>query len=540
MPDWSNIQAGMKAEYEAFRKALRQPRASQFEQLQAILANNRDCGYGRRHGFGSISSESEYRQRVPIVDYEKLAPMIEAMYQGETGLLCQQPLACFELTGGSSAGPRKIPYTEDSLAAMQRALYPWLMDLSTGRPGICRGSSYWSISPAMRAQASSPGGVPIGMPNDAVYFGPEVAAELEKLLAVPMTLAACQDLDAWRYLTLRYLIEQRNLSLISVWSPSFILDLLRYLDENLSRFIDDIAQGKPGIAAAAMPSSIPAVEFAANPALARHLRAAAHSGKVRAERLWPQLDTLSCWTDASAQLFVAELRERFPGVNLQGKGLLATEGFISLPLTGAVSPVLALRSGFYEFEDDAGCIQLCSELTPGQSYAVILTNHAGLYRYRLGDRVRCDGFFEATPMLRFIGRAGLVSDLCGEKLSEDFVLKHLGAARGFTMLLASLQPRRGYWLILDAALWTAAEADTYAARVDRDLQLNPQYRHARSIRQLAAIRPLRVQSPWRRYAEHSHQNARLQGDIKPPVLGLDPALLFCFTARQADTAGVGA
>lgn len=51
----------------------------------------------------------------------------------------------------------------------------------------------------------------------------------------------------------------------------------------------------------------------------------------------------------------------------------------------------------------------------------MITTAGGLYRYDLGDQIRCIGHQGATPRLVFEGRAGLVSDLVGEKLNEAFV-----------------------------------------------------------------------------------------------------------------------
>ena len=101
------------------------------------------------------------------------------------------------------------------------------------------------------------------------------------------------------------------------------------------------------------------------------------------------------------------------------------------------------------------------------------------------------------------------------------MLSRLGRSRGFTLLLPSLEPRRGYLLVLDAANWNHEDANLYAARLDSELQHNPQYRHARRLGQLDGLRPLRVESPWRRYAEYRHAEGKTLGDIKPPVLSAD-------------------
>lgn len=532
MSSWSIIQNKMATEHDAFVAALDDPQTTQLQQLKTILSTNRDCEYGEKYNFSTIRTAQQYQKQVPTTDYEQLSPSIERMVAGEASVLCQEQVSCFELTGGSSAGPRIIPYTNSALAAMQRALYPWLMDLSTHRTGITRGSSYWSISPALRSPESTAAGVPIGMQNDADYFGVEVAAQLQQLLAVPMSIGHCHELNVWRYLTLRYLISSQDLSLISVWSPSFLLDLLSFLDNNLQRFIDDIASGNISETLPAALKTDALERFQADSILAKRLRMAAPTGVVDPQLLWPQLDTVSCWTQGSSQFFLPELHRRLPGVHLQGKGLLATEGFITLPIESAAAPVLALRSGFYEFSDAGGKIHLCTDLVLGQSYEIILTNYAGLYRYRLGDRVRLDGWLGRTPLLSFIGRAGLVSDLCGEKLSEDFILPRLGDPHGFAMLLPALLPKRRYLLIVDAQQWSSAAANDYAVRVDASLQDNPQYQYARNIGQLSAINAVRVRSPWLHYVDHKHARGSILGDIKPPVLGLDMSLMDYFQSNN--------
>jgi hypothetical protein len=50
---------------------------------------------------------------------------------------------------------------------------------------------------------------------------------------------------------------------------------------------------------------------------------------------------------------------------------------------------------------------------------VVITNHAGLYRYRLGDVVRIVDFAGTTPVFEFDHRRGNVLDLVGEKTTEQ-------------------------------------------------------------------------------------------------------------------------
>ena len=113
---------------------------------------------------------------------------------------------------------------------------------------------------------------------------------------------------------------------------------------------------------------------------------------------------------------------QFPNVEIQGKGLVATEAFVSLPFHEGKDPVLAVTSHFLNFRiRPAKNFSLAHELIAGNTYRVIVTTGGGLYRYPLGDLVRITGFIQDAPCLRFIGREANVSDLFGEKLQGTFV-----------------------------------------------------------------------------------------------------------------------
>jgi len=126
----------------------------------------------------------------------------------------------------------------------------------------------------------------------------------------------------------------------------------------------------------------------------------------------------------------------------------------------------------------------------GKRYEVIVTNGGGLWRYRLGDSVECTGHLVATPTLRYLGRAGQVSDLRGEKLCEPFVAEALRSLWGIhePPAVATLRgwedgASAGYELILSTE--TLCEPATEVAR-----------------RVAAADRPA-----WRCQAAHARQRA---------------------------------
>lgn len=495
MNNWQFLEERVTPYKESFLQELQNPLGVQWHLLQEILRTNKETVFGRKYGFESIGNYREFCQRVPIHSYEALHPYIQRIAAGEAGVLSADPVVAFEVTGGSSGGAKLIPYTSKGLAGFRQAIFPWLADLLQQRPRIKLGKSYWAISPVRSAKALTTNRVNIGM-SDAAYFGEELAKTIASLLAVPPEFAEISNVAEWRYKTALFLLATADLTLISVWSPTFLLQLLEEIKNQADRMIRDIA----------------------NPQRAKLLSTAISGDNIDTQAIWPHLDTISCWTDAAANAFIPQLQASFPHVWIQGKGLLATEGAVTLPLVGCVAPVLAIKSGFYEFLDAENKPHLCHQLADDRVYRVVITTPSGFYRYDLGDRVRVRGWFGQTPLLEFIGRAGLVSDLCGEKLTEDFVLTHLPMRSGFAMLAPSLSGKPHYVLFLDGAEYDEEGAIGLSRQCDRALAENPQYQYARELGQLGELVARRVENPMARYIQHALERGQRLGDIKPPAL----------------------
>jgi hypothetical protein len=372
---------------------------------------------------------------------------------------------------------------------------PWLDDLITSRPKITEGRAYWAISPATRQPAQTAGGIPIGIDNDAAYFGKNLAYSIGQTLAVPPSVAAIREISDWQFATLCHLVGCRSLSFVSIWSPTFLLLLIDAISKNLDGIVNQLDEER-----------------------AAEIRDIFAAERIEWRRLWPMLDTISCWCSSTSRRYAEEIADRFPETHIQGKGLLATEGIVSIPLTDAGGSVLAVDSEFYEFEAEDGKILTAWELETGATYNVILTTSAGLYRYRLGDRVRVSGWYEATPCLEFVGREGLASDLCGEKLTDEFIATALGDIPGFGFLVPISSPRPSYLLVLDAAIVSDGQEEDAAGMADEKLMQNPQYRYARELGQLPGLNVCRVANPLGTYKRVCVETGQRLGDIKPSVL----------------------
>lgn len=510
--------------YWRFRAALGDPRGVQLALLRHYLRANAGTAFGRAHGFDALRDVADYRRRVPLARYDDVAPWVARIAAGERNVLTRAPVRVLESTGGSTAGKR-IPYTSALQGELRRAVAPWIVDLYRGRPALMRGRAYWAITPVARPESATSAGVRIGFEDDGAYLGGPWRRLLDATLAVPSAVRWVADVESFRYVTLLFLLHARDLALVSVWHPSFLTLLLQALPRHWEALVADVHDGRlrpPGDVSAAIVGVLQQ-RLRPRPARARELHAV---GPHDPRRLWPQLALVSCWGDGHASLHLDGLRRTLPGVALQPKGLLATEACVTIPFEGRLP--LAVRSHFFEFleadDEDGGRARLAHELDASGAYSVVVTTGGGLYRYRLEDRVVCDGRLRATPALRFVGKQGHVADLCGEKLREEFVaealrgaLRDAGAAPRFALLAPDpVGPAAGYTLYLEADGPLPADL---LPRLDTALCAHGDYRYARDLGQLAPPRLFRIRGgALDAYFHRCRQRGQRLGDVKPLAL----------------------
>ncbi len=469
-----------------FAAALCEPEAAQAAWLRARLAKHAASVFGQEHGFDGISDYAEFARRVPLRGWDEFAPWVERVRGGEANVLGLERVTHLAPTSGSSGARKLIPFTAGLQAGFSAAVGAWMNDLVRMHPGLLGGPSYWSVSPLAEDEDAG-GKVPVGFADDAEYLGGVQAWLVRRALAVPAELRNERNMEVFWRRTLTYLLARRDLRMISVWHPSFLELLLA------------AAERQWGDVCAGIRDSERVAEL-------RRL------GPRAWAQWWPRLRVVSCWGDQAAEAGWRELQRKFPGVLVQAKGLLATEAAVTIPWGGEYP--LAVTSHFFEFIDPAGDVRRAHEVEPGKRYEVVVTNGGGLWRYRLGDVVECTGRMAATPTLRFLGRAGNVSDLCGEKLSEAFVgevLRGLWSAGGRPAHAVLRADEAGYVLeISDVAKAGLVE------RIESALSANPHYALARRLGQLACVRVVTT-------GEHAardtllNQRGRL-GDLKPAVL----------------------
>jgi len=222
---------------------------------------------------------------------------------------------------------------------------------------------------------------------------------------------------------------------------------------------------------------------------------------------------------------------------VQPKGLIATEGLVSIPVIKAQYPVLSVRSHFYEFIplDNELEIATAWQVEKGGEYKVVITTAGGLYRYKLNDIVKVLGFYNDCPMLKFLGRGNQTSDFYGEKLhhlhiSETFniVFRNIDISSCYVLLAPDGEPAVDHYTLYFASdnIIESNTLKNICNSFELELRKNTHYDYCRKIGQLKKLEICHleegVDAANRIYMEVMKNRGIRDGDIKPALLDNRP------------------
>ncbi len=499
-----------------FDRALQNPQVVQAKVQQQLVDRLIQSEYGQSL---DVKSYADWDQ-LPIVTYDDLPSFDQ---------LTSEPILFYERTSGSRGAVKRIPYTKSLRRSFSQMFCVWAYDLIQHVP-FTTGKGYFCVSPKLGVISEfivdrvnydppkspflrgtlNPFPVPPflrgargdrdcrnkrqsnALQTDADYLDRWLTWLLSPFLVTLPNAQTLQDPEEFKYKLSLRLLQEEKLEIISIWNPSFLKVILDYISANRSTLQSQLPTNRSQLL---------------------------NQPEILWQQVWPHLKLISCWDAAGAVDQANSLRSLFPHVLIQGKGLLATEAPLTIPLFAAPGCVPVLDEVFFEFEDGAEKIWRLHELQVGLEYQLIISQKGGLYRYRMGDRVRVTHYYHQTPCLEFLGRSGGVSDMVGEKLNPDFVrdvLQELQLAGGFKTLVPVRDPAH-YVLLLDGEL--------DAAELDKQLCRSYHYAQARSLGQLQAAQVISRSDMAEIWVKMRMQNGARWGDVKDEILVSQPIVL---------------
>ena len=102
--------------YNRIHNWINHPASTQREVLQSLITNAQYTVFGKQYNFAKMFTVKEFKERVPLSDYEQMSPYIERMMKGEENVLWNTPVNWFAKSSGTSNDKSKfIPVSEESL-----------------------------------------------------------------------------------------------------------------------------------------------------------------------------------------------------------------------------------------------------------------------------------------------------------------------------------------------------------------------------------------------------------------------------------------
>ena len=448
------IKWSCRKNYSRFNLALEHPELAQKQVLKNVLKHYSNFPVTEKL-LDDFSYEN-FKNKMPITSFEDWQFLISEQKKHKKETVSRGVIK-YEPTSGSTSYIKWIPYTKKLKKELDHASSAWLYDLYLREPGIKYGKHYWSLSwlpNDLRGKKSS---------DDTQIFPWHKRLFLKQVMVVDETISQ-KTTSQEALLETALCLCSANTSLISVWSPTFLLEILNFIFKHKNTLLGLLEEKK----------SYKQVQI-----LSQHHHPSSHFTK----EMWPNLSVISCWQTSTSHFWYLKLKNLFPQVSFQGKGLWATEGVVTIPF--AKKYPLAINSHFYEFIClDSGEVLPSWQLEIDQRVKPVITTGSGLMRYMLNDELVVTDYLKKTPCFKFMGRINEV-DIAGEKINQsvaneliDHVKKNF-SLEGVSLLAYGHTDSRYYELVVIGKENTQVDFD-----VDVFLQKWFHYRLARELGQL--------------------------------------------------------
>tara|TARA_Y100001970_G_scaffold30329_1_gene37678 strand:+ start:3273 stop:4769 length:1497 start_codon:yes stop_codon:yes gene_type:complete len=97
------------------KKWIRNPIRYQAKTFDYLVKKAKNTSFGRDHFFNNIKTYDDFKENVPIKDYEDIKHYIDKIFSGESNVLWPGKPIYFAKTSGTTSGLKYIPITKESM-----------------------------------------------------------------------------------------------------------------------------------------------------------------------------------------------------------------------------------------------------------------------------------------------------------------------------------------------------------------------------------------------------------------------------------------
>ncbi|XP_061995945.1 jasmonoyl--L-amino acid synthetase JAR6 isoform X2 [Rosa rugosa] len=406
----------------------------QKETLKKILEQNRSAEYLQLLGLNGRTDLESFKRVVPLVTHTDLDPYIQRIADGDSSpVLTGKPITTISLSSGTTQGRSKFIPFNDELMENTMQIYQTSFAFRNREFPIGNGKALQFIYGSKQFQTK--GGLAAGTATTNVYR----CSKFKETMKAMQTPCCSPDevifgLEFHQSLychLLCGLLFSDEVQLVSSTFAHSIVQAFRTFELLWEELCADIRDGSlssritvPSIRAAMLKLLEP------NPELADSVYRKCSGlsnwyGLIPA--LFPNAKYIYGVMTGSMELYLNKLRHYAADLPLLSADYGASEGWIAANVnpkvpTEMTTYVVLPNIGYFEFIPVRDGIDFkpvgLTEVKIGEEYEVVVTNFAGLYRYRLGDVVKVMGFHNSTPELKFLCRSNLLLTINIDKNTE--------------------------------------------------------------------------------------------------------------------------
>lgn len=352
-------------------------------------------------------------EELEVTTFADYADAVTASFDGPVSALNGEPVVFWAQSSGSSGPQKKFPWTPTFQEQyLEGADLPLPMFRAIAR---LRGRGPILSLVATNSDARSPAGIPCGYVSN--YVSPDTNPVYPR--------AVDNDKEMFRRWMPLYALAT-DLGGLRAVSCDHVFLLLDRIEADRDFYLARLRDDEP------LPAGLPRPKVS-EARLAHVARVLSSSDSLQLDEIWPTLRLVHTWRSATAGLQAAQLARRASDrLRIVDLTYTASEGPVANPVDpDAVGGPIHPGSIVHEFFE-AGAqpsrenVVKAWELQPGRSYEVLLTTAMGLVRYRIGDVVRCTGFYNRAPTLTYERRSTGELSLDVTTFSESELVSALG------------------------------------------------------------------------------------------------------------------
>ncbi|XP_024993176.1 jasmonic acid-amido synthetase JAR1-like [Cynara cardunculus var. scolymus] len=440
-----------EAVIEEFEGLTMDAKRVQIETLKNILKENGEAEYLKKWGLDGRTDPESYSSCVPVVTHKDLEPLIQQIADGAPHpILTGKPITTITLSSGTTQGKRKFVPFNDELTETTMQIYRTSFAFRNRAFPIGNGKALSFIYGSK--QFKTKGGLLAGTATTNVYRSDQFKKTMKSMqtpCCSPDEVIFGPDFHQSLYCHLLCgLVFRDEIQVISSTFAHSIVHSFRSFELVWEELCSDIKTGtlSTRITVPTIRTAMAKILMKPNPELADKIHEKCLSfsnwyGLI--EELFPNVKYIYGIMTGSMEPYLKKLRHYAGGIPLLSADYGSSEGWIGANVNPTRPPEMATFAvlpniGYFEFiplrendvanQDQSGLESALIPVEPrpvgltdveiGEEYEVVVTNFAGLYRYRLGDVVKVVGFHNATPELQFVCRRNIMPTINIDKNTE--------------------------------------------------------------------------------------------------------------------------